>query len=79
MIKDGARPPSDPGVSCRILLLHMLRRDFHRGVAYLGIATGDVGAVSETFRPAPGLGYLSYGLLPPMWCVAVGWKLYRLG
>lgn len=75
--------PNAPGilspVGILILSLLMLRGVFHRGVAYLGIATGAVGTVSEALRPMLGIGYLGYGLLLPIWFVAVGWKLYRLG
>lgn len=62
-----------------ILSLVMLKGVFHRGVAYLGIATGVLGIVCESLRPLLGLGYAIYGLLLPIWFIAVGWKLYRLG
>jgi hypothetical protein len=62
-----------------ILSLVMLKGVFHKGVAYLGIATGAIGIISEGLRPLLGLGYIGYGLLLPTWFVAVGWKLYRLG
>jgi hypothetical protein len=75
--------PSAPGiltpVGILVLSFLMLRGVFHRGVGYLGIATGALGTVSEVFRPVLGLGYLGYGLLLPAWFIAVGWKLYRLG
>lgn len=75
--------PSAPGiltpVGILLLSILMLRGVFHKGVAYLGIATGSLGTVSEAFRPILGLGYLGYGLLLPIWFIAVGWKLYRLG
>lgn len=75
--------PNPPGilspVGILILSLLMLRGVFHRGVAYLGIATGAIGTVSEALRPLLGIGYLGYGLLLPSWFLAVGWKLYRLG
>jgi len=61
-----------------ILSLVMLKGVFHKGVAYLGIATGAIGIISETLRPIIGPGYYIYGLLLPIWFVAVGWKLYRL-
>jgi hypothetical protein len=61
-----------------ILALVMLRGVFHRGVAYLGIATGAIGIVSEALRPLLGLGYLAYGLLLFAWFIAIGWSLYRL-
>ncbi len=55
-----------------ILSLVMLKGVFHKGFAYLGI-------VSEAFRDILGPGYYVYGLLLPIWFLAVGWKLYRLG
>jgi hypothetical protein len=61
-----------------ILSLVMLKGVFHKGVAYLGIATGAIGIISEALRPIVGPGYYIYGLLLPIWFVAVGWKLYRL-
>jgi hypothetical protein len=62
-----------------VLSLVMLKGVFHKGVAYLGIATGAIGIISESLRPLLGLGYIGYGLLLPTWFSAVGWKLYRLG
>jgi Domain of unknown function (DUF4386) len=62
-----------------IISLVMLKGVFHRGVAYLGIVTGVLGIVCEPLRPILGLGYAVYGLLLPIWFIAVGWKLYRLG
>jgi hypothetical protein len=75
--------PNAPGiltpVGILILSFVMLRGVFHKGVAYLGIATGAIGTVSEALRPLLGVGYIGYGLLLPIWFLAVGWKLYRLG
>lgn len=75
--------PNPPGilspVGILILSLLMLRGVFNKGVAYVGIATGALGTVSEALRPVMGIGYMGYGLLLPIWFVAVGWKLYRLG
>jgi hypothetical protein len=61
-----------------IFSLVMLKGVFHKGVAYLGIATGAIGIISEALRPIIGPGYYIYGLLLPIWFVAAGWKLYRL-
>ena len=58
-------------VGILILSLVMLKGVFPKGVAYLGV-------VSEALRPILGPGYLVYGLLFPIWFLAVGWKLYRL-
>jgi len=62
-----------------ILSLVMFKGVFHKGVAYLGIVTGVLGIVSEALRPIIGPGFFVYGLLLPIWFLAVGWKLYRLG
>src|SRR6266571_2632179 len=62
-----------------IVSLVMLGGVFPKGVAYLGIVTGVLGIVSEALRPIIGPGYIVYGLLLPIWFIAVGWKLYRLG
>ncbi len=62
-----------------IISLVMLKGVFHKGVAYLGIVTGILGIVCEPLRPILGIGYAVYGLLLPIWFIAVGWKLYRLG
>jgi hypothetical protein len=61
-----------------ILALVMLRGVFPRGVAYLGIATGALGIVSEALRPVLGIGYIAYGLLLFAWFIASGLALYRL-
>lgn len=62
-----------------IISLVMLKGVFPKGVAYLGIVTGALGIVSEALRDILGPGYFVYGLLLPIWFLAVGWKLYRLG
>ncbi len=62
-----------------ILSLVMLKGVFPKGVAYLGIVTGALGIASEALRDTIGPGYFVYGLLLPIWFLAVGWKLYRLG
>jgi Domain of unknown function (DUF4386) len=66
-------------VGILITSLVMLKGVFPKGVAYLGIATGALGIVSEALRPIIGPGYFVYGLLLPAWFLVVGWKLYRLG
>ena len=65
-------------VSILILSLVMLKGVFPKGVAYLGIVTGALGVVSEALRPILGPGYFVYGLLLPIWFLAVSWKLYQL-
>ena len=62
-----------------ILSLAMLQGVFHKGVAYLGILTGTLGILSEALRNVIGPAYLLYGLLLPLWFLAVGWTLYQLG
>jgi hypothetical protein len=75
--------PNPPGilspVGILVLSLLMLRGVFHKGVAYLGVATGGLGIVSEALRPVMGAGYLGYGLLLPVWFLAAAWRLYQLG
>lgn len=61
-----------------IFSLVMLKSLLPRGVAYLGVAAGAVGIVSEVLRDMIGGGYFVYGLLLPSWFIAVGWQLYRL-
>lgn len=65
-------------IAILIVSLLMLRGVFHRSVAYLGIATGAVGIVSEALKPMLGLGYIVYGLLVMVWIIAIGWELLRL-
>ncbi len=61
-----------------LISLAMLKGVFHKGVAYLGIATGVVGIVCESLRPILGAWYGIYGVML-IWLLAVGWKLFRLG
>lgn len=61
-----------------IFSLVMLKGVFSKAVAYLGIATGAIGMISEALRDIIGPGYFVYGLLLPAWFFAAGWKLYRL-
>ncbi|MBB5234692.1 small-conductance mechanosensitive channel [Deinococcus budaensis] len=62
-----------------LISLPMLRGIFPRRVAWLGIVTGAVGLVCEALRDLIGAWYLVYGLLLPLWFLAVGWRLSRLG
>jgi hypothetical protein len=61
-----------------IFALIMLGGIFPRSVAYLGIATGAIGILSEALRPVLGVGYIVYGLLLFVWFIAIGLTLYRL-
>jgi hypothetical protein len=61
-----------------IISLVMLKGVFRTGIAYLGMVTGAVGIVSEVLRNLMGPGYYVYGLLLPIWFIAVGWGLLRL-
>ena len=56
----------------------MLKGIFAKSVAYLGLATGAIGIVSETLRNEIGFGYIVFGLMLPLWFITVGWSLYRL-
>jgi hypothetical protein len=66
-------------VAILLVSLLMTRGVFPRRVAYLGIATGTIGIVSEATRPLIGAGYSVYGTLLLVWFVSVGWGLRRLG
>ena len=61
-----------------IVALIMLRGIFHKGVAYLGIATGAIGIISEALRPVLGFGYIVYGVLLMVWIITIGWELTGL-
>jgi Domain of unknown function (DUF4386) len=61
-----------------IISLVMLKGVFPKWVAYLGIATGFVGILSEALRPVIGFAYIGYFVLELIWLVALGWRLYRL-
>ncbi|MBX6343241.1 MAG: hypothetical protein IRY97_12335 [Thermomicrobiaceae bacterium] len=61
-----------------IVSVVMLKGVFHRGVAYLGFATGVIGVASEALKPILGIGYIVYGLLVMVWIIAIGWELVRL-
>ena len=61
-----------------IVSLVMLKGVFHKSVAYLGIATGAIGIVSESLKPVLGIGYIVYGVLLMVWIIAIGWELVRL-
>lgn len=62
-----------------LISLPMLRGVFPRRVAWLGIVTGAAGIVFEALRDMIGSLYLIYGLLLPLWFLAVGWGLARVG
>jgi len=68
------------GIGIIIISIVMLKGVFHKGVGYLGIATGLV-----LLSTVVGLGFLVPGLfiifavLLAVWSIAVGSKLYRLG
>lgn len=66
-------------VSVLLIALLMLRGVFSPGVAWLGVATGVVGTVSEALRPWLGAIYAGYGLLLFVWMIWISWELWRLG
>lgn len=73
--------PAAPGIletiSILVVSLAMLSGGVPRGVAYLGIVTGTLGAVGEALRTVLGSAYAVYGVLLLVWLVAVGWALLR--
>ena len=48
-------------------------------MAILEIVTGGLGILLEAIRPMAGLVYGLYGLLLPVWFIAVGIRLFRVG
>ncbi|EWT02519.1 hypothetical protein N865_05300 [Intrasporangium oryzae NRRL B-24470] len=76
------RTPSAVGVLTTVGMLlvsvAMAKGGFPRWVAYLGIATGALGIVSEVLRPVIEGGYAVYGILLLVWTGAVGWCLLSL-
>ena len=62
-----------------LLSLCMLKGIYHRRVAILEIVTGGLGILLEAIRPMAGLVYGLYGLLLPVWFIAVGIRLFRVG
>jgi hypothetical protein len=62
-----------------LLSLGMVRGGYHRWVAVLGVVTGVMGMVFEAIRPLIGALYGLYGILLPVWFVAVGLRLFQLG
>jgi hypothetical protein len=71
---------SGVGAALGVLLvsLLMVKGVFHKGTAYLGIATGAIGIVSEALKPVLGWAYALYGVLILLWFAAMAWELYRL-
>jgi hypothetical protein len=61
-----------------LIALLMLRGTFGKGLAWLGVATGAVGMVSEVLRPVLGWAYAGYGLLLFVWVAWVAVALWRL-
>ncbi len=59
--------------------LVMLKGVFPRWVAYLGVATGAIGMVSEALKPLLEMGYIVYGLLVMVWIIVIGWEMIGLG
>jgi hypothetical protein len=66
-------------VGILLVSLLMAHGAFSRWTAYLGVTTGAIGVVSETFRPVIGIAYAVYGVLLLVWLAAAGWALHRLG
>jgi Domain of unknown function (DUF4386) len=66
-------------VGILLISLLMVRGVFSRWIAYLGIATGAIGILSEALRPLIGAGYTVYGVLLLVWFPCAGWSLQRLG
>jgi hypothetical protein len=61
-----------------VISLVMVGGGFPKSVAYLGVATGAIGIVSEALISILGIAYAIYGVLVMVWFLAIGWQLYRL-
>ena len=61
-----------------VLSLAMCSRFLPKALAAVGIVTGALGLLAETFRPIIGPLYLVYGLLLPTWFALIGWRLHLL-
>jgi len=61
-----------------LISLLMLQGIFPRALAWLGVATGAIGIVSEALRPVLGWAYSIYGLLLFAWLIWVAIELWRL-
>jgi hypothetical protein len=62
-----------------LVALLMLRGVFAKPLAWLGVATGAIGIVSEVLRPVLGWAYALYGVLLFVWLAWVGLAVWRLG
>jgi hypothetical protein len=65
-------------ISVLVVSLVMLRGVFPKSVAYLGVATGALGIVSEALVSILGIAYVIYGVLIMVWFLVIGWQLFRL-
>jgi hypothetical protein len=61
-----------------VISLVMVGGVFPKWVAYLGVATGAIGIVSEALISILGIAYAIYGVLVMVWFLVIGWQLYRL-
>jgi hypothetical protein len=61
-----------------VVSLVMVRGVFPTSVAYLGVATGAIGIVSEALIHVLGGAYAIYGVLVMVWFIVIGWQLIRL-
>lgn len=62
-----------------ILSIVMLRGVFHKGVAYLGMATAPAVIIGLALWPVIGIAYFWWWFVFMIWFAAVGCKLYKLG
>jgi len=61
-----------------LISLLMLSGRFPKGLAWLGVATGVIGVVSEALRPVLGWAYAIYGVLLFVWLLWIAFALWRL-
>lgn len=62
-----------------LISLTLLRGPLGAGVAWLGVATGAIGLISEILRPILGWAYALYGLLLFAWLIWVAVALWTWG
>jgi hypothetical protein len=66
------------GISILFFSLAMLKGVFHKGIAYLGVATCVAAFIGLALWPILNVAYLWWWVLFVIWFTAIGWKLYQL-
>ena len=73
--------PSEAILAVSVVLLSvvMFKSDFHRVVAYTGIATGVAYVIGMVLRPTVGVVYLTWWAFFLIWFGLTGWRLLTVG